>query len=82
MTLECERIVPDEQALVTFEAQHPVARSHAHEPRVGGDAHDGGIEVHAWLGIPAGVEGGCQRQAVVADRHRRDLVPGGKRQGF
>src|SRR5262249_22668107 len=35
MALECERILPDEEALMSLEPEHAITRADAHEPGVG-----------------------------------------------
>ncbi len=82
MPLERERILAHEQPLVTLEAEHAIAGGDAHQPGVGRHAHDRGIEVHARLRVPAGIECRCQRQAMVADRDGRDPVGRSGRQGL
>jgi hypothetical protein len=74
MALEGERIAADEQVLVTGEAKHQIAGAIADEPVLRADAHDGGIEVLARLAIPAGTEWGLEKQPVVGDLDRCDLV--------
>ena len=80
--LEGERILTDEKALVTLEPEHAIAGACAHEAGVGGDAHQRRIEVHGRLGVPAGLEGGRERQAVVTDLNGRNLMSGCRRRAL
>jgi hypothetical protein len=68
-----------EKMLVPLETEHAVARADADETCVGRDPHQRRIEVHPRLGIPARIEGGFERQAVMADRDRGDLMSGRSR---
>ena len=79
MALERERILPDEETLVPLETEHAIARADAHQPGVGRYPYQRRIEVHPRLRVPAGVEGRRERQAVMTDGDRGDLVSGGRR---
>jgi len=56
VAFERERVAADEKILVTLEAEHAVARSDSYETAVGAHPHDGGIEMSAWTGVPAGIQ--------------------------
>src|SRR5262249_46598772 len=81
VALEGERILAHEELLVALEAEHTVAGAETHEPAVRRDAHDRGVETDARLRVPARVERGLERQAMMADGDRRDPVLGRPRQG-
>ena len=72
--LEVSRVLSYEQVLVPFETLHQVAGANALTAFIIPDANDGRIEMPTRAAVPARLEGGIKRQAVMGDFDGNDLA--------
>ena len=67
MPLDRERVLADEQMLVTLEAEHHVARADAGDAEIGVNLHDRRVPERARLGVPTRMERRIEMQPMPGD---------------